>query len=632
MTVYYNRLKLYFVPQPAADRKNGIMNIKREDLRNIAIIAHVDHGKTTLVDGMLKQSGTFRENQAVQERVMDSNDIERERGITILAKNASAEYKGVKINIVDTPGHADFGGEVERVLKMVNGVLLLVDAAEGPMPQTRFVLSKALELDLAVIIVINKIDRPDARVYEVVDETLELLMDLGATDAQLDSPMVFCSGRDGTASYSPETQGVDLQPLMDTIVDYIQPPEGDPDEPTGVLVSSIDYNDYVGRIAVGRIERGTMKVNQQVTVCDYHDKELNRPGKITAIYQFTGVGRTQVESATVGDIVMFSGIEDINIGNTVCAPGTHQPIPFVKISEPTVEMTFSVNTSPFAGREGKFVTTRQIRDRLSRELLRDVSLRVSDGDTADSFIVCGRGEMHLSILIENMRREGYEFQVSTPKVLMREIDGEQCEPFDELTIDVPAESSGAVMEKMGVRKGELQSMEPVGSRMKMVFIIPERGLFGYKSEFLTDTKGEGIMNTLFHGYAPYKGEIPRRNNGSLIAFETGETITYGLYNAQERGTLFLGAGEPVYAGQVVGMSPKNEDIAVNVCKRKQLTNTRASGSDDALRLIPPRRFSLEESLEFLGDDELLEVTPKSIRIRKRILDHAQRMREQMKSK
>ncbi len=608
------------------------MNIKREDLRNIAIIAHVDHGKTTLVDGMLKQSGTFRENQAVQERVMDSNDIERERGITILAKNASAEYKGVKINIVDTPGHADFGGEVERVLKMVNGVLLLVDAAEGPMPQTRFVLSKALELDLAVIIVINKIDRPDARVYEVVDETLELLMDLGATDAQLDSPMVFCSGRDGTASYSPETQGVDLQPLMDTIVDYIQPPEGDPDEPTGVLVSSIDYNDYVGRSAVGRIERGTMKVNQQVTVCDYHDKELNRPGKITAIYQFTGVGRTQVESATVGDIVMFSGIEDINIGNTVCALGTHQPIPFVKISEPTVEMTFSVNTSPFAGREGKFVTTRQIRDRLNRELLRDVSLRVSDGDTADSFIVCGRGEMHLSILIENMRREGYEFQVSTPKVLMREIDGEQCEPFDELTIDVPAESSGAVMEKMGVRKGELQSMEPVGSRMKMVFIIPERGLFGYKSEFLTDTKGEGIMNTLFHGYAPYKGEIPRRNNGSLIAFETGETITYGLYNAQERGTLFLGAGEPVYAGQVVGMSPKNEDIAVNVCKRKQLTNTRASGSDDALRLIPPRRFSLEESLEFLGDDELLEVTPKSIRIRKRILDHAQRMREQMKSK
>ena len=608
------------------------MNIKREDMRNIAIIAHVDHGKTTLVDGMLKQSGTFRENQAVQERVMDSNDIERERGITILAKNASAEYKGVKINIVDTPGHADFGGEVERVLKMVNGVLLLVDAAEGPMPQTRFVLSKALELDLAVIIVINKIDRPDARVYEVVDEALELLMDLGATDAQLDSPMVFCSGRDGTASYSPETQGVDLQPLMDTIVDYIQPPEGDPDEPTGVLVSSIDYNDYVGRIAVGRIERGTMKVNQQVTVCDYHDKELNRPGKITAIYQFTGVGRTQVESATVGDIVMFSGIEDINIGNTVCALGTHQPIPFVKISEPTVEMTFSVNTSPFAGREGKFVTTRQIRDRLNRELLRDVSLRVSDGDTADSFIVCGRGEMHLSILIENMRREGYEFQVSTPKVLMREIDGEQCEPFDELTIDVPAESSGAVMEKMGVRKGELQSMEPVGSRMKMVFIIPEWGLFGYKSEFLTDTKGEGIMNTLFHGYAPYKGEIPRRNNGSLIAFETGETITYGLYNAQERGTLFLGAGEPVYAGQVVGMSPKNEDIAVNVCKRKQLTNTRASGSDDALRLIPPRRFSLEESLEFLGDDELLEVTPKSIRIRKRILDHAQRMREQMKSK
>lgn len=606
--------------------------MQNNKLRNVAIIAHVDHGKTTLVDGMLKQSGTFRENQAVQDRVMDSNDIERERGITILAKNASAEYKGVKINIVDTPGHADFGGEVERVLKMVDGVLLLVDAAEGPMPQTRFVLSKALDLDLAVIVVINKIDRPDARVYEVIDEVLELLMDLGASDAQLDSPMVFCSGRDGTASISPEVAGTDLLPLMDTIVDYIQPPQGDPELPTAVLVSSIDYNDYVGRMAVGRIEQGTLRVNEQMNVCDYHDKELLKQGKITAIYQFTGVGRTQVESATVGDIVQFSGIEDINIGNTVCAAGSSIALPFVKISEPTVEMTFSVNTSPFAGREGKFVTTRQIRDRLYRELLRDVSLRVSDGDTADSFVVCGRGEMHLSILIENMRREGYEFQVSTPKVLLKTIDGELCEPFEELTIDVPAESSGSVMEKMGPRKGELQSMEPVGSRMKMTFVIPERGLFGYKSEFLTDTKGEGVMNTLFHGYAPYKGDIPRRQNGSLIAFETGETITYGLYNAQERGTLFLGAGEPVYAGQVVGMSPKNEDIAVNVCKKKQLTNTRASGSDDALRLIPPRRFSLEESLEFLSDDELLEVTPKSIRIRKKVLDHAQRMREQMKKK
>lgn len=608
------------------------MKIKRDDLRNVAIIAHVDHGKTTLVDGMLKQSGTFRENQAVQERVMDSNDIERERGITILAKNASAEYNGIKINIVDTPGHADFGGEVERVLKMVDGVLLLVDAAEGPMPQTRFVLSKALDLDLGVIIVINKIDRPDARVYEVVDEVLELLMDLGASDEQLDSPMVFCSGRAGTASYSPEVAGTDLKPLMDTIVNYITPPEGDPDDATAVLVSSIDYNDYVGRIAVGRIERGTLKVNEPVSICDYHDHELSRSGKITAIYQFTGVGRTQVQSATVGDIVMFSGIEDINIGNTVCAAGTHQPIPFVKISEPTVEMTFAVNNSPFAGREGKFVTTRQIRDRLNRELLRDVSLRVSDGETADSFRVCGRGEMHLSILIENMRREGFEFQVSTPKVLYKTIDGQLCEPFEELTVDVPAECSGSVMEKMGVRKGELQSMNPVGSRMKMVFIVPERGLFGYKSEFLTDTKGEGIMNTLFHDYLPFKGDIERRTNGSLIAFETGETITYGLYNAQERGTLFLGAGEPVYAGQVVGMSPKNEDIAVNVCKRKQLTNTRASGSDDALRLIPPRRFSLEESLEFIGDDELLEVTPKTIRIRKRILDHAMRMREQMKNR
>lgn len=610
----------------------SFMNIKRDDLRNVAIIAHVDHGKTTLVDGMLRQSGTFRENQAMQERVMDSNDIERERGITILAKNASAEYNGVKINIVDTPGHADFGGEVERVLKMVNGVLLLVDAAEGTMPQTRFVLSKALDLNLAVIIVINKIDRPDARVYEVVDEVLELLMDLGATDSQLDSPMVFCSGRAGTASYSPEVDGVDLKPLLDTIVDYIQPPVGDPEAPTGALVSSIDYNEYVGRIAVGRIEAGTLRVNQQVGVCDYHDPSYSNSGKITAIYQFTGVGRTPVESATVGDIVMFSGIENINIGNTVCSAGSHLALPFVKISEPTVEMTFSVNTSPFAGREGKFVTTRQIRDRLNRELLKDVSLKVSDGETADSFTVCGRGEMHLSILIENMRREGYEFQVSTPKVLYKMVDGVKHEPYDELTIDVPAESSGAVMEKMGTRKGELQSMEPIGSRMKMVFIIPERGLFGYKSEFLTDTKGEGILNTSFNGYAPYKGDIDRRQNGSLIAYETGETITYGLYNAQERGTLFLGAGEPVYAGQVVGMSPKDEDIAVNVCKRKQLTNTRSSGADDALRLIPPRRFSLEESLEFIGEDELLEITPKSVRIRKAILDHALRMRSQMKSK
>lgn len=608
------------------------MNIKRDDLRNVAIIAHVDHGKTTLVDGMLKQSGTFRENQDVQERVMDSNDIERERGITILAKNASAVYNGVKINIVDTPGHADFGGEVERVLKMVDGVLLLVDAAEGPMPQTRFVLSKALELDLAVVIVINKIDRPDARVYEVVDEVLELLMDLGASDKQLDSPMLFCSGRSGTASFAPEVEGTDLKPLLDTIVDYIECPQGDPEEPAAVLVSCIDYNDYVGRIAVGRIEHGTLNVNQPVSICDYHNPDLLKSGKITAIYQFTGVGRTSVQSAQVGDIVMFSGIEDINIGNTVCASGTHQAIPFVKISEPTVEMTFSVNNSPFAGREGKFVTTRQIRDRLNRELLRDVSLRVADGDTADSFRVCGRGEMHLSILIENMRREGFEFQVSTPKVLYREIEKQKCEPFEELTVDVPAECSGAVMEKMGKRKGELQSMNPVGSRMKMVFIVPERGLFGYKSEFLTDTKGEGIMNTLFYDYMPYKGEIDRRNNGSLIAFETGETITYGLYNAQERGTLFLGAAEPVYAGQVVGMSPRSEDIAVNVCKKKQLSNTRASGSDDALRLIPPRRFSLEESLEFITDDELLEVTPKSIRIRKRVLDHAQRMREQMKKR
>lgn len=566
---------------------------------------------------------------------MDSNDIERERGITILSKNTAITYKGTKINVIDTPGHADFGGEVERVLKMVNGVVLVVDAFEGVMPQTKFVLMKALELSLPVIVCLNKVDRPEARPNEVVDEVLELFMDLDASEEQLDCPFLFASARDGYAVRELDdlvNNKKDMTPLFDTILDYIPAPEGDPDASTQVLISTIDYNEYVGRIAIGRIEQGELKVNAPVTVCDYHDKDLLKQGKITAIYQFTGVGRTQVQSATVGDIVMFSGIEDINIGNTVCAAGSHIALPFVKISEPTVEMTFSVNTSPFAGREGKFVTTRQIRDRLYRELLRDVSLRVNDGDTADSFIVCGRGEMHLSILIENMRREGYEFQVSTPKVLYKTIDGEQCEPFEELTIDVPAEYSGAVMEKMGPRKGELQSMDPVGSRMKMVFIIPERGLFGYKSEFLTDTKGEGVMNTLFYGYAPYKGEIPRRQNGSLIAFETGETITYGLYNAQERGTLFLGAGEPVYAGQVVGMSPKNEDIAVNVCKRKQLTNTRASGSDDALRLIPPRRFSLEEALEFIGDDELLEVTPKNIRIRKTILDHSQRMREQMKKK
>ncbi len=604
--------------------------MKREDLRNIAIIAHVDHGKTTLVDEMLGQCGTFRENQAVQERVMDSGDLERERGITILAKNASCRYKDIKINLVDTPGHADFGGEVERVLKMVDGVLLLVDAAEGPMPQTRFVLSKALELNHRVIVVVNKIDRPDARIKEVIDEVLELLMDLGATDDQLDSPMLFCSGRAGTASYSPHEQGKDLTPLLETILEYIHPPEGEQDAPLGVLVSSIDYSAYVGRMGIGRIERGEIKLGQDVAVCDYHRPDQTGKAKITAIYQFEGIQRVQVDKAVVGDIVCFSGLEHLNIGNTVCDPSDMTPLPFVKISEPTVEMTFSVNNSPFAGREGKFVTSRQLRERLMRELLKDVSLQVQETDSAESFRVLGRGEMHISILMETMRREGYEFQVSTPRVLLKEIDGQTQEPYEQLVIDLPEEWMGSVMEKMGSRKGELQSMTPVGSRMKMEFIVPARGLFGYRSEFMTDTRGEGILASLFHGYGPYKGEIVRRGNGSLVAFETGEAVTYGLYNAQERGAMFIDPGTPVYAGMVVGSSPKAEDVVVNVCKKKQVTNMRASGSDDALRLVPPRRLSLEESLEFLAEDELLEVTPDSLRIRKSQLDHAQRMRDQKK--
>ncbi len=600
--------------------------MKREELRNIAIIAHVDHGKTTLVDHMLRQSGTFRDNQVVQERVMDSNDLERERGITILAKNTSAEYKGVKINIVDTPGHADFGGEVERVLKMVNGVLLLVDASEGPMPQTRFVLEKALALNHRVIVLINKIDRPDRRIDEVVDEVLELLMDLGANEEQLDSPFIYCSGRHGTATLDYHQEGKDLTPLFDTILDYIEPPEGDPDGPLSVLVSSIDYNEYVGRIAVGRIERGTIHQNQEVVVCDYFKEDLHNKAKITAIYQIDGLDRTPVTEAMAGDIISFSGIEDVNIGNTVCDPDCVEPLPFVKISEPTVEMTFSVNDSPFAGQEGKYVTSRQLRDRLYRELLKDVSLHVEDTDSADSFKVMGRGEMHLSILIENMRREGYEFQVSTPKVLFKEVNGEKLEPYEELIIDVPEDSMGTVMESMGLRKGELRAMQPVGSRVKMEFIIPSRGLFGYRSEFLTNTRGEGILNSVFYNYGPYKGEMTQRSNGSLVAFEEGESITYGLYNAQERGTLFIGPGERVYAGMVVGYSPKSDDITVNVCKKKQATNTRAAGSDEALRLTPPRVMSLEEALEFMNDDELLEVTPEHFRIRKQILDHAQRMR------
>lgn len=592
----------------------------REDLRNIAIIAHVDHGKTTLVDEMLKQGGEFRANQVVADRVMDSNAIERERGITILAKNTAAHYNGVKINIVDTPGHADFSGEVERILKMVDGVLLLVDSAEGPMPQTRFVLQKALELGHKVIIVINKIDRPDARCYEVVDEVLELLMDLDATDEQLDSPVLFCSGRDGTASLTPE-EGKDLTPLFETILSHIDPPQGDPDGELQVLVSAIDYNDYVGRIGIGRVERGSIKQNQDVMVADFHGVHAPYKGRIVSLNQIEGLKRVPVDTATVGDIVIFSGIENITIGDTLCAMGQVEPLPFVKISEPTVEMTFSVNDSPFAGREGKFVTSRQIRERLMKELLKDVSLRVTETENTDSLKVAGRGEMHLSILIETMRREGYEFAVSPPHVLMKEIDGTLCEPVERLLIDVPETAVGSVMEKMGTRKGELVQMSPQGARMRMEFLIPSRGLFGYRSEFLTDTKGEGILNAVFDSYKPYMGDIPRRTNGSLISYETGVSVIYGMYNAQERGTLFIDPGMDVYEGMVVGVSPKAGDLVVNICKKKQLTNMRASGSDDALRLVPPRRLSLEESLEFLSEDELLEVTPKNIRIRKSILNN-----------
>ena len=600
----------------------------REDLRNIAIIAHVDHGKTTLVDEMLKQGGVFRENQAVAERVMDSGDIERERGITILAKNTSVMYNGTKINIIDTPGHADFGGEVERVLEMVDGVLLLVDAAEGPMPQTRFVLSKALEMGHKIIVVVNKIDRPDARLDEIGDEVLELLLDLDASEEQLESPILFCSGRSGTASLSQYEAGTDLKPLFDTIINYIDPPHGEENDPLQMLISSIDYNEYVGRIGVGRIVRGSIKVNQPVTICDYTGTRKNYNSKIVSLLQIQGLQRVPVQEATVGDIVWISGIENITIGDTVCATDTPEPLPFVKISEPTVEMTFAVNDSPFAGREGKFVTSRQLRERLFRELLKDVSLRVTETDSTDAFRVAGRGEMHLSILIENMRREGYEFQVSPPRVLYQTIDGKKCEPIERLVVDVPAESVGAVIEKLGARKADMQEMTPIGSRMKVEFLVPSRGLFGYRNEFLTDTRGEGIMASVFDSYAPYKGELTRRNTGSLVASETGESITYGLFNAQERGVLFIGPNVGVYEGMVVGISPKQEDIVVNVCKKKQLTNTRAAGSDDALRLVPPRKMSLEQCLEFLADDELLEVTPKNLRIRKTILNHERRMKAQ----
>lgn len=605
----------------------------RNDLRNIAIIAHVDHGKTTLVDEMLKQGGVFRENQAVAERVMDSNDIERERGITILAKNTSVMYNDIKINIIDTPGHADFGGEVERVLEMVDGVLLLVDAAEGPMPQTRFVLSKALEMGHKIIVVVNKIDRPDARLDEIGDEVLELLLDLDANDEQLESPILFCSGRSGTASLSQYEAGTDLKPLFDTIIDYIEPPMGNEEEPLQMLISSIDYNEYVGRIGIGRIVRGKIKVNQQVTVCDYTGSKKNYNSKIVSLLQIQGLNRVPVQEAEMGDIVWISGIDGITIGDTICDTECPEPLPFVKISEPTVEMTFSVNDSPFAGKEGKFVTSRHLRERLFRELLKDVSLRVEETDSTDSFRVAGRGEMHLSILIENMRREGYELAVSTPRVLFKQgEDGRKLEPIERLVIDVPEDCVGSVMEKMGSRKGELVSMHPQGSRMRIEFLVPARGLFGYKSEFLTDTKGEGIMSHVFEGYETYKGDIERRKTGSLVSFETGEAVTYGLYNAQERGQLFIPAGTAVYEGMIVGASPKTDDLVVNVCKKKHLTNTRASGSDDALRLVPPRILSLEDCLEFLADDELLEVTPESLRIRKRILSNTQRAKNRGNAK
>ena len=605
----------------------------REDLRNVAIIAHVDHGKTTLVDEMLKQCGEYHENQVVQERVMDSGDLERERGITILAKNTSVNYNGVKINIVDTPGHADFGGEVERILKMVNGVILLVDAAEGPMPQTRFVLGRAMELGHRVIVAVNKIDRPDARVDEVIDEVLELLIDLGATDEQLDSPMLFCSGRAGTATVDPHGEGKDLKPLLDTILDYIPRPEGDPDAPFQMLVSSIDYNDYVGRIGIGRIERGTMTVGKEAVIVNYHDPDAApKKTKIVSLYQYDGLAKKAVNTATVGDIVCFSGAESITIGDTITAPEAPEALEFVKVSEPTLEMTFSVNDSPFAGREGKFVTSRQIRERLYKETLKDVSLRVEDGDTTDSFKVAGRGEMHLSILIETMRREGFEICCSTPHVLYREIDGRKCEPMERVTVEVPEEYVGTVIEKLGSRKGELLEMNLRGSRMKIEYSIPARGLFGYRSEFLTDTRGEGIIASVFDSYQPFKGEITTRFTGSLIASETGESTSYGLYNCQDRGVMFIGVQTPVYEGMIVGECPKQVDIALNVCKKKHLTAIRSSGADEALRLVPPRIMSLEQSIEFISEDELIEVTPKTIRLRKKILNTELRLKEEAKKK
>ena len=604
-----------------------------KNIRNVAIIAHVDHGKTSLVNEMLKQGGAFRENQEVVDRVMDSNAIERERGITILSKNTAIMYNGVKINIVDTPGHADFGGEVERVLKMVDGVLLVVDAFEGPMPQTRFVLQKALELNHKVIVVINKIDRKDARVHEVIDEVLELFLELDANEEQLNSPFVFASARMGIASIDENVMGTDFKPLLDKIIEYIDEPTGNDQDPFQMLISSTEQNDYLGKLSIGKIERGTLHVGDHVAVINYHDQDTKKSSfKVSDIFQFEGLKRVHVDQAGSGDIVCVAGSEDVTIGDTLCDPNKIEAIPFVKISEPSVEMTFMVNNSPFAGQEGKYCTSRHLRDRLMKEAVKDLSLRVFDTDSADSFRVLGRGEMHISILIENMRRDGFEFQVSMPKVLIKEIDGVKCEPIDRLFIDVPEESVGNIMSAMGTRKGELVSMNAHGNRMKLEFLIPSRGLFGYKSQFLTDTKGEGVMNTIFEEYQPYKGYIERRNFGALVAYETGEAVIYGLYNSQERGKLLITPGEKVYAGMVVGTNPKGGDIVVNVCKKKQLTNMRSSASDEALRLEPVKPMTLEECLEFLNDDELLEVTPKSLRIRKTILDHTQRGRADFRKK
>jgi len=592
---------------------------KRENLRNVAIIAHVDHGKTTLVDALLHQSGIFRDNEQVDVCVMDSGDIEKERGITILSKNTGVIYNGIKINIVDTPGHADFGGEVERVLEMVDGVLLLVDAFEGCMPQTRFVLKKALARDLKPIIVVNKVDRPNARPYEVVDEVLELFMDLDATDDQLDSPVVYASGRDGFATTDPEVAGVDMEPLFNMILSHVPAPVGDEEAPLQFLASNIDYDEYIGRIAIGRVHRGTIKYGQNVTLCRKDGTSQNL--KVTRLFHFEGLKRTEVETATVGDIIAVAGIGNISIGETVCSPDCLEPLPFTEIDEPTLSVTFSVNNGPFAGREGDYVTSRHLKDRLEKELETNVSLRVTETDSADSFEVAGRGELHISILIETMRRQGYEFQVSRPVVINKTIDGKLCEPIEHLVIDVPDEYTGAVMDKVGSRKAEMQNMHPINQGYtRLEFKIPARGLIGYRSELLTDTKGTGIMNHFLDGYEPYKGDIATRQRGSLVAFETGESITYGLFNAQERGKLFIGAGVKVYEGMVVGENARAEDVAVNVCKRKQMSNVRASGSDDAQRLVPPVNMSLENCMEFIGDDELVEITPKSLRIRKRILD------------